>query len=145
MLLSLKVLLLSLSVFQDLRDVFTQFQLLRQKNAGKENQNQATEILKRITEEAMKMKKEVEDKLRKTEGESLSGAFGAFCSRRLRSNCCCLCVFVSLPLTELEDKIQRLLKSKEEKEAEVSQLLKEADFLRQHIAEKAEEYLACTS
>lgn len=52
---------------------------------------------------------------------------------------------VSLPLTELEDKIQRLLRSKEEKEAEVSQLLKEADFLREHIAKKAEEYLGCTS
>lgn len=53
-------------------------------------------------------------------------------------------MFVSLLLTELEDKIQRLLKSKEEKEAEVSQLLKEADFLRQQITKKAKEYLGCT-
>lgn len=61
----------SLSVFQDMRDVLTKFQLLRQKNAGKEDENQAAELLKRITEEAMKIKKEVEDKLRKAEGESL--------------------------------------------------------------------------
>lgn len=54
-------------------------------------------------------------------------------------------MFVPLLLTELEDKIQRLLKSKEEKEAEVSQLLKDADSLRQHIGKKAEEYLGCTS
>lgn len=72
---------------------------------------------------------------------------------------CCFCVahcwgltavdvfFFFLPRlpTDLEDKIQQLLKSKEEKEAEVSQLLKEADLLRQYIAKKAEEYLSCTS
>lgn len=49
----------------------TKFQLLHQKNAGQATQKQATERLKRITEEAMKMKKGVEDKLRKTEGEGL--------------------------------------------------------------------------
>lgn len=54
-----------------MRDVVRKFQLLSQKNAGKESQNQAEEILKRMMEEAMKKKKEVEDKLRKTEGESL--------------------------------------------------------------------------
>lgn len=55
----------------------TKFQLLQQKNAGQAAQNQASELLKRIMEEAMKMKKEVEDKLRKTEGEGLLRVFGA--------------------------------------------------------------------
>lgn len=54
-------------------------------------------------------------------------------------------VFVCSTLTELEDKINRLIKSKEEKVAEVSQLLEDADSLRKHIARKAEEYLTCTS
>lgn len=66
-----------LSVFEDLRDIETKFQLLHQKNAGQAAQNQASELLKRIVEEAMKMKKEVEDKLRKTEGEGLLRMFGA--------------------------------------------------------------------
>lgn len=129
-----------------MRDMVAKFQLLGQKNAGKQDQDQASELLKRITEDAMKMKKEVEDKLRKAEGESLSWGFGAFAGMLHSSGLTVdVHVFVSLLLAELEDKIQRLLKSKEDKEAEVSQLLKEADFLRQHIAKKAEEYLGCTS
>lgn len=131
-----------------MRDMGTKFQLLHQKNAGQAAQNQASELLKRIVEEAMKMKKEVEDKLRKTEGEGLLRVFGAVAGMLFSvdgwAETVVIHVFVSLLLTELEDKIQRLLKSKEEKEAEVSQLLKEADFLRQHIAKRADEYLGCT-
>lgn len=59
-------------------DMLTKFQLLGQRYAGKQNQNQATELLKRITEEATNMKNDVEDKLRKTRGESLQRVSVAF-------------------------------------------------------------------
>lgn len=98
--------LLFLSIFQDMKDMFTKLQLLRQKSAGKENQNQATELLKRITEEATKMKKEVEDKLRKAEGESLLRAVwrlrrDAFASTRiLRGLTVGVHVFLRLPAAD---------------------------------------------
>ncbi|XP_071318517.1 laminin subunit beta-4 isoform X2 [Trachinotus anak] len=45
----------------------------------------------------------------------------------------------------LEEKIQQLIRSKEEKSAEVSMLLKTADSLRQEIAKRAEVYISCTT
>lgn len=119
------------------------FQQLLQNSAMQAIQSRAAEQLRRITQEATKMKKDVEDKLRKTEGESLSRLGRS--SEWTVEVMVVVCVSVSLLLAELEEKIARLLRSKEAKEAEVSQLLREADSLRQHIAKKAEEYLGCTS
>lgn len=53
-----------------------------------------------------------------------------------------LCVFCG---SELEEKIHRLTKKKEDKAAEVSTLLETADSLRKEIAKRAEEYTTCTS
>lgn len=53
----------------------------------------------------------------------------------------CLCS----TLSELEEKIQRLLKSKEDKAAEVSKMLDTVDSLKKDIAKRAEVYASCTS
>ncbi|XP_040894125.1 laminin subunit beta-4 [Toxotes jaculatrix] len=45
----------------------------------------------------------------------------------------------------LEEKIQQLIRSKEEKSAEVSRLLETVDSLRQEISRRAEGYASCTS
>nr|XP_046250599.1 laminin subunit beta-4 [Scatophagus argus] len=51
----------------ELDDVMKQFELLKQKNVNQTTQSEAAERLKNITEQAEKMKKEVEDKLRQIE------------------------------------------------------------------------------
>lgn len=51
-----------------MKDVIKNFELLRQKNANQTIQGEAAERLKKIVEEAKKMKKEVEDKLGKIQG-----------------------------------------------------------------------------
>lgn len=65
-----------------MKNIVTKFQLLQERSAGHAVQNQVLEILKGMTEEAMKMKKEVEAKLRKTEGEGLPRGFGAVTGTR---------------------------------------------------------------
>lgn len=51
-----------------MKDVIKNFELLSQKNANQTIQGEAAERLKKIVEEAAKMKKEVEDKLGKIQG-----------------------------------------------------------------------------
>lgn len=46
---------------------------------------------------------------------------------------------------ELEDKIHQLVKRKEEKAAEVSQMVDQVESLRKDIAKRAEEYIACNT
>uniref|UniRef100_A0A3Q3WS10 Laminin, beta 4 n=1 Tax=Mola mola TaxID=94237 RepID=A0A3Q3WS10_MOLML len=53
----------------------------------------------------------------------------------------CLCSMLS----ELEEKIRRLIKGKEDKAAEVSMLLDMVDSLKKDIAKRAEVYVSCTS
>lgn len=48
-------------------------------------------------------------------------------------------------LSELEEKIRRLIKGKEDKAAEVSMLLDMVDSLKKDIAKRAEVYVSCTS
>lgn len=51
-----------------MKDVIKNFELLSQKNANQTVQGEAAERLKKIVEEATKMKKDVEDKLGKIQG-----------------------------------------------------------------------------
>lgn len=46
---------------------------------------------------------------------------------------------------ELEDKIHQLSKRKEEKAADVSNMLEQVESLRKDIAKRAEEYITCTT
>lgn len=66
-----------------MKDVIKNFELLRQKNANQTIQGEAAERLKKIMEEATKMKKEVEDKLGKIQGGVTTISFDHWCSVRV--------------------------------------------------------------
>lgn len=53
--------------------------------------------------------------------------------------------FIHSVLSDLEKKIQQLIKSKEDKAAEVSTLLDTVDSIRREISKRAETYPTCTA
>lgn len=57
-----------LSLYQELDEVRKQFELLQQKSSNQTGQDDAAERVKKIKDEAEKMKKEVEDKLQQIQG-----------------------------------------------------------------------------
>lgn len=59
---------LTVFLYQELEDVNKQFELLKQKNVNQTIQGEAGERMKNIVEQAEKIKRQVEDKLRQIQG-----------------------------------------------------------------------------
>lgn len=112
------------------------FEDLKQKNSSQTVQDEAGKRLKAIVDEVEKMKRKMEDKHRQIEGTPLPNEQ---CARADAVN------RVSSVFPELQDKIQQLIKRKEERAADVSKMVEQVESLRKDIARRAEEYITCTA
>lgn len=117
-----------------MKNLTKMFEELQQKNASQTIQDEVGQRLKNVVDEVEKMKRGMEDKLRQIQGTPPTPACTGPMSPLINS------VF-----PELEDKIRRLIRRREEKAADVSELVDVVETLRRDISKRAEEYFGCTS